>query len=234
MRPHTAPSWRPSLSAGVPPEPSWTLPTPSWPGGAGLRTKIVPVSTIRAHAGVAGGRRLGVRGRGAVVVRRRGLRESGMEIGWSTKVCITSARIGGRSARADLLGLFRTGVEAKFVADVNLNADRARRGLDDPDGRPSVPDRAQDRRIPGLVAACRPERLQLRVGQQLAVLADPRRGGGPGSQRRSAADPVSTTMVSALLGLPADRLAEQRARGAARPGTGGGHPAGAPMDRCVS
>src|SRR5664279_3099301 len=86
MQPHTAPSWRPSLSAGVPPGPSWTLPTPSWPGGAGLRTKIVPVSTIRAHAGVAGGRRLGVRGRGAVVVRRRGLRESGMEIGWSTKV----------------------------------------------------------------------------------------------------------------------------------------------------
>ena len=119
MRPHTAPSWRPSLSAGVPPGPSWTLPTPSWPGGAGLRTKIVPVSTIRAHAGAAGGRRLGVRGRGAVVVRRRGLRESGMEIGWSTKV---------HHLGADLLGLFRTGVEAKFVADVNLNADRARRG----------------------------------------------------------------------------------------------------------
>ena len=136
--------------------------------------------------------------------------------------------------RGRICWAFRTGVEAKFVADVNLNADRARRGLDDPDGRPSVPDRAQDSRIPGLVATCRPERPQLRVGQQLAVLADPRRGGGPGSQRRSAADPVSTTMVSALLGLPADRLAEQRARGAARPGTGGGHPAGAPMDRCAS
>jgi len=230
MQPHTAPSWRPSLSApecrpgragrcqrragpvvrGCGPRSSRyprSAPTRAWPEGVDWVSEVGALSWC-AGAGCAS----------------RAWRSAG------APRCITSARIGGRSARADLLGLFRTGVEAKFVADVNLNADRARRGLDDPDGRPSVPDRAQDRRIPGLVAACRPERPQLRVGQQLAVLADPRRGGGPGSQRRSAADPVSTTMVSALLGLPADRLAEP----AARPGTGGGHPAGAPMDRCVS